>query len=152
MNLRKTRKGGKKKNKRKKTARGLKRKFSSLYDQAKYEDPNYIEYILVEKEDFESITESMSEVVKRKLELRLEKLELEQNSKVNEYSDFWHFIQNHGNNPRKFEIKQNNQKFLYATVRHIAPPNNHNRLQITIIEDIDKYEKSEQRKALGYHD
>ena len=150
MNLRKTRKGGKKKNKRKKTARGKKRKLSSLYDQAKYEKNNYIEYILVDKDDFESRTEPMSEVVKRKLELRLE--ELEENSRFDEYPDFWNFIQNHGNNPRKFEIKQNNQKFLYATVRHIAPPNNHNRLKITIIEDIDEYEESEQRKALGYDD
>ena len=150
MNLRKTRKGGKKKNKRKKTARGKKRKLSSLYDQAKYEKKNYIEYILVDKEDFESRTEPMSEVVKRKLELRLE--ELEENSRFDEYPDFWNFIQNHGNNPRKFEIKQNNQKFLYARVRHIAPPNNHNRLTITIIEDIDEYERREQRKALGYDD
>lgn len=150
MNLRKTRKGGKKKNKRKKTARGKKRKLSSLYDQAKYEKNNYIEYILVDKDDFESRTEPMSEVVKRKLELRLE--ELEENSRFDEYPDFWYFIQNHGNNPRKFEIKQNNQKFLYATVRHIAPPNNHNRLKITIIEDIDEYERREQRKALGYDD
>ena len=149
MNLRKTRKGGKKKNKRKKTARGKKRKLSSLYDHAKYEK-NYIEYILVDKEDFESQIEPMSKVVKRKLELRLE--ELEKDSKNEEYPDFWNFIQDHGNNPRNFVIKQNNQNYLYATVRHIAPPNNHNRLKITIIEDIDEYERREQRKALGYDD